>query len=42
MDPSESPKTYWAILETFLNKKKIPRSTEYFTKTSLSQILKNK
>ena len=23
MDPSISPKTYWSILETFLNKKKI-------------------
>ena len=24
LDPSTSPKTYWSILETFLNNKKIP------------------
>ena len=24
LDPSASPKTYWSILKTFLNKKKIP------------------
>ena len=39
MDPATSAKTYWSILKTLLNNKKILRS---FIKINISQILKRK
>ena len=39
MGRNVSPATYWSTLKTFLNNKKIPCILQYFTKTSLLQIL---
>ena len=38
MEPFTSPKTYWLVLESFHNNKKIPYIPLYFTKIDLLQI----
>ena len=42
LDPSTSPKTYWSILKTFLNNKKIPVIPPVFHDNNLLQILHKK
>ena len=41
-DPLTSPKTYWSILKTFLNKKKFLAYLLFFMKTNLSESSKKK
>ena len=42
LDPSNSPKTYWSILKTFLNNKKIPVIPPIFMIINILQILNKK
>ena len=42
MEPSTSPKTYWAVLKSFYDNKKTPAFHQFFTKTDLLQISKKK
>ena len=42
LDPSASPKMYWSILKTFLNKKKIPLFRQFFMIINILQILNKK
>ena len=42
LDPSASPKMYWSILKTLLNKKKIPLFRQFFMIINILQVLKKK